>query len=411
MFWRVTLGIVASIVMGTPEASAEPSLAEYAVVRSNEQSREASALADAVGDLCDRQIVMIGENGFHGDGRTAAFKSDLVQQLVNRCGFNVVMFESGRYDFVAIQRQARRGEPVTHDMVKAAIGGIWNQNAEIQPLIDFLRDEVNARRITLAGLDDQLGSRGSFYSLEAMPVEMAGYLESDRRETCGRELKRRIWSAYSSAEPYTEAVRSDLLQCLAEVEAALPIEAAADRADMLTLVANYRRALARDFTPPADRLPARDASMFQNLEAMTASAGGAAPKVIVWAANGHIAREPVPGGPFAGSRNFGAHVHERYGARAYALGFSAAEGSFRFDASKSRDIAPAAEGSLEARALIHAEKEADAAFRPSSWLQLQGRLPGSAFDDHQPVTANWDRHYDGVVVFRAERRPYRLDEL
>src|SRR4051812_41972499 len=130
------------------------------------------ALRAAERDLCGRQVVLLGENGFHGDGKTVAFKAALVRRLVTRCGFRAVFFESSHYDFIAVQRAVRQGEPVTEGMISSAIGGIWNKDRELAPLMPFLARQARAGRVVPGGLDDQLGSAGAFYSLEAMPGEL-----------------------------------------------------------------------------------------------------------------------------------------------------------------------------------------------------------------------------------------------
>ena len=44
------------------------------------------------------------------------------------------------------------------------------------------------------------------------------------------------------------------------------------------------------------------------------------------------------------------------------------------------------------------------------WLEAQGSVAGAAFNDHQYSMNRWGDYYDGIVVFRAERPPERLDE-
>jgi erythromycin esterase-like protein len=381
-----------------------------AQVQADERASEVHAFDDAVSALCDSRIAMLGENGFHGDGRTSAFKSRLVRALVERCGFTVVAFESGAYDFIAIERAIRRGDDVSRDMVASAIGGLWNQNVEVQSLIDFLSGEAADGQIRLVGLDDQVGSRGAFYSLEAMPLELASYLDEGRRGSCAASLRQRIWSAYSTSSPYAEDTRRGLRACLDEIEAAVEDRSQDDEVEILRMIANFRRTLDGDFHSSAERQRSRDASMFANLVEIEHDGGPAAPKVIVWAANGHITRRPVPGSAFEGSANLGAHIGQRYGHDAYALGFTAAGGSYRYTVRTPREIPAAPPGSLEDLALAEIPAEESAAFRPAEWLEAQGSVAGAAFNDHQYSMNRWGDYYDGIVVFRAERPPERLDE-
>src|SRR5205085_11417512 len=66
-----------------------------------------TALRSAEKDLCGKQVALLGENGFHGEGKTVAFKAELIRRLVTHCGYRGVFFEASHYDFLAVQRAAR----------------------------------------------------------------------------------------------------------------------------------------------------------------------------------------------------------------------------------------------------------------------------------------------------------------
>jgi len=51
----------------------------------------------------------------------------------------------------------------------------------------------------------------------------------------------------------------------------------------------------------------------------------------------------------------------------------------------------------------------DAAYLGPARLAEMGEIPGAAADDHQYVSAHWASIYDGIVVFRAERPPIRIE--
>lgn len=401
------LAIAAHLVAASPVISQTP---DYEQLRSQEAPAEAAALDTVTQELCGRKVVMLGENGFHGDGRSAAFKADLVQRLVTDCGFDAVVFEASRYDFIAMSRAMRRGDAASPTMLSSAIGGLWNQNAELQGLIQFLFQRAQAGNVVLGGIDDQLGSRGAFYSLERMPIELASFLPEPRREACAGRLKQRIWSSFPATAPYTEEVRSEIRACIAEIQVAVadaPGGNPRDTADLQAMNDSYAQALDRDFLDGPQRIRGRDRDMFRNLQAFMADLPEDA-KVIVWSANSHVAKEARAIGPYETGGNLGEYVHRRYADRAFALGFSAASGSYRYTVRTAREIPIAAPGSLEATAL--ANVDTDAVYVTPGDLAVLPAIAGSAFGDHLPVTANWGRVYDGVVIFRAERPPRRLDE-
>src|SRR4051794_37879278 len=179
------------------------------------------ALRAAERDLCGKQVALLGENGFHGDGKTVAFKAELIRRLLTRCGYGAVFFEASHYDFLAVERAARRGEPVTEAMGSSAIGGIWNHDSEMAPLIHFLTEKARSRRVTLGGLDDQLGSIGAFYSLETMPAELAQFLPPGRREECSAALGQRMRWEYSDASPHDRASVARLRACVVQMREAV----------------------------------------------------------------------------------------------------------------------------------------------------------------------------------------------
>jgi erythromycin esterase-like protein len=369
----------------------------------------APALQAAARDLCGKQVALLGENGFHGDGRTVTFKATLVWILVKRCGFGAVFFEASHYDFLAIDRAVRREEEVTPAMVESAIGCVWNQDSELAPLIPFLAREAGAGRVVLGGLDDQIGSAGAFYSLETMPAELAGFLPPRRREPCLTALRQRTMWIYSDASPHDPASVDRLRACTADIRAAVNSSRAepASRADYFEMLDNIDRAVARDFLPVKALVAGRDRSMYFNFRWLAGRLKRGT-KIIVWAANSHIAKDAALDPAFTPGGNFGAYLHRDYGRRAFALGFSAAQGSFRWSKGETKPIPPAAPDSLEGQLIGRTTDEI--AYAGPSALAALGARPGALFDHRNSPVARWADLFDGVVVFRSERPPVRMDE-
>ena len=378
------------------ESSAEP--VDPTLV---ETEQAAPALDTAVQALCERKLVLLGENGFHGEGRTSAFKSELVRRLVSGCGFDAVVFESSLYDFRAFGRAVRRGT-ASPSMLPSAVGGLWNSNPEVRTLLDFLFEETQAGRVALAGMDDQLGSRGAFYSLEAMPAELAGLLSEPRSGECAVRLKQRIWSRYSAADPYDEVDREAVMGCLIEIDRALDaadFPGVHDRADLRAMIAGFRSAVGRDFLDQSRSVQARDRDMAGNLAAIISSLPAEA-KVIVWSANLHVAKDVSFTTTFGDHPNMGVLLARRYGDAAYSVGFSAAGGSYRHVSGEIRAITPAAVDTLEARAL--STSGAETVWLDGRDLERLAPSPGLAFL-YEPMEANWPRLFDAMVIIRTER--------
>jgi erythromycin esterase-like protein len=386
---------------GTGTASRDP------VVRSAPEAGTERALDSALNDLCSRQIVFLGENGFHGDGRAVAFRSALIERLVHRCGFRAVLFEASHYDFLAIGRAARRGQPVTPAMVSSAIGGKWNEDRELDSLVAFLAEAAGTGRVTLGGLDDQLGTRGAFYSNDIMPAELAAFLPPPRAEQCHQLLEQRM-SFVVPKDMTREGHRAALKQCLVALRPAIAESrkvGETDRAEYLEMVDNFERCIARADLAPPDYSAARDRSMFLNLRWLKARIPGNA-KIVIWTENAHLRKDAGPMTDSSGP-SLGFYVHQAYGSAAFSVGSTAAGGSYRWDARTTRPVQPAPPGSVEATVL--AESPANAVYVAPARLRKFGKASAGAFDDHQQKVALWHNIYDALVVFRDERPPSRKD--
>jgi erythromycin esterase-like protein len=375
-WWLATLALIAA------PASAQP---------------RDPAMDAAVRDLCHRQIAMLGEAS-HGDGATFAFKATLIRRLVGECGFRAVLFEASHYDFVELMRRLREGQEATPAMLSSAIGGIWNRYAELTPLIPFLFERARAGRLTLGGLDDQLGSAGAFFSNDEMPIRLTALLGDDSRERCRALLHRRIYSGFPRAAPANTDMRAGLLSCTREMTATARNE------EEVQLVQNIARQADRDLSDDATRNRRRDESMYRNLRWYAARLGPRA-KIIVWANSAHIARDARTSASFPDGGNLGVWVDRFYGRRAFALGFSAYGGAWRSVFSRDDEpIAPAPQGTLEALAMTGTRQ--DIVYRDHAWLTRVGRVPGRPFF-YREAPAAWARVFDGLIVFRAERAPTR----
>jgi erythromycin esterase-like protein len=47
-----------------------------------------------VRDVCDKEVVLLGEDATHGGGKTLEIKVELITRLIDRCDFSAVAFES-----------------------------------------------------------------------------------------------------------------------------------------------------------------------------------------------------------------------------------------------------------------------------------------------------------------------------
>jgi erythromycin esterase-like protein len=154
-------------------------VADFAAVPPADQA----ALAQAVQAMCGKRVVLLGEAS-HGDGHGDQAKVALVQALVTRCGFTGVLFEASVYEFMPVARDARQRRPIEPRHIARAVGGLWNQDEEVQPLFQFLADHINRGRLHVGGLDFQAGGMGQPYSNEGLMAELAQLLPAEQGAPC-----------------------------------------------------------------------------------------------------------------------------------------------------------------------------------------------------------------------------------
>ena len=364
---------------------------------------DARAMAAVVRDLCSKRVALLGE-ATHGDGHTDTFKAALVERLVIKCHFNAVFFEASHYEFLGFSRKLRDSEPVDPSMVADAIGGLWKFDREVQPLIPFLFDAARPGRVVLGGLDGQLGGLEARYANDAMPVELTNYLEGDRRRECRETLRRRIYWDYPNG-PYSDSDRTQILQCTAEISRALDASGGPDtvtRADQRSMIRNIEAFTRADALDRPEFIAARDKAMYDNFGWLVSRLPKGS-KVIVWSATAHIAKNGAADPAYTCADNFGSYVHRDYGARAFALGFSAASGEYRYARKNNRPLAAPPSPSLEQSAVKSAD-DATAYLNPAR-LKALARLPGAAFS-HAFEDNDWAASLDGVIVFGREYPPH-----
>ena len=358
--------------------------------------------------LCGKSVALLGESPVHGFGKTLEFKVELVRRLIDECHYNAFFIESGFYDFLNIQKRLNSDQEVTEPMISAAIGGLWATH-EVQPVIPFLLDRAKSGRVILGGLDDQL--QRETYAQREMASDLVEYLEGDEKARCLATLQRHALWQYTDDSPYGPKDKALILGCLDSIEKR-PSSAAPLREYYTEMVESLKRRLAWDFRQVVpkgvdesilDRND-RDHWMYVNFQWLL-SRLPAHSKVIVWAANVHVAKElsGVPGEE--GLVPFGFYVRREFKSRAFALGFSAYSGSYAMTGQPVRQLSVAPDDSLEAQAL--AGRDSDTIYISLKQLRKFGsvgaRPLGTSFK-----TAQWDDVLDGLVVFHEERAPQYL---
>jgi erythromycin esterase-like protein len=357
-----------------------------------------------VHDLCDKHVALLTEPSTHAFGKTLTLKVEVARRLINECHYNAFLIESGAYDFLEIEETLQAHRSVDDSTVAAAIGGLW-ANQDMAALVPFLAEKANAGKLTLGGLDDQLG-RGT-WAQRRMPEHLANHLTGADRGACLAILQKHMLWQYTAEAPYGPADKARILGCVDKIDASLSSvrERAAAENDR-AMLDNLRRTFARDFRDSSSDLDTqlynqRDSSMYRNVR-WWLSRLPVRSKIIVWTATVHAAKSlrGVPGDE--NDVSMGSYLRRDFGDDAFVLAFSASGGAYRFARQPERTLAPAPDSSLEARVL--ANTNADARYVGPVELRQLGAIAARPFGG--PLTrAMWGDVFDGIVVFREERPP------
>jgi erythromycin esterase-like protein len=357
-------------------------------VTARAQDRAPEAIIDRlVTATCAKQVVLLGELPSHGEAHAFDVKSRVVDRLIAQCGFTAVLFEAPVYDFVGLGR-AIEARTATQENLDNAIGRFW-WTRELAPWRRSLFEAATARRVTLGGLDDQVGIT-SRYARATLPALVASASPAPRAAECRDAIDRHLNWTYDATHPFDDAERQRFYTCAqdaATAAATLPSLDASDRA-MLESLARYAG------RQRADGTPGRDASMFRtlqwHLERLPANS-----RVVVWTATVHAAKQrgTWPEMPL------GALAAERWNDRVAAIGFTAAKGTTAMAGRPARSLTPAEPGSLEATAT----RDTTWALLDATALRGLGQVPSRLLGGVRSAT--WADSFDAVVVIGEEIAP------
>jgi erythromycin esterase-like protein len=347
----------------------------------------AARVADAV---CGKQVVILGELPSHGEALAFQAKAEIVQRLVDQCGFDALLFEAPLYDFVGFQ-EAVEQQTAAASQLDRAIGRFW-WTRELTDWRRWLFRQAMEGGLVLGGLDDQV-SVTSDYARATLPGLVAAWSPPRDASECEEAVARHLYWRYDTDRPFDEPEKIRLQQCAREAADAF------GRAEGSS--GTPRRAMLENFAGYVDRqrgAPApleRDEAMHRNaLRYIGRMPAGS--KVIIWTATVHAARQQggLPQQPL------GARLAARWEGQLAAVGFTAYAGWSSMAGQPRKALPEAPPGSLEARAT---EGNVPWAFLNASALRSIGPAPSRLLGGF--TAADWSTCFDGVVVIREEVAP------
>jgi erythromycin esterase-like protein len=348
----------------------------------------AALVADGV---CGKHVVLLGELPSHGEARAFEAKAKIVQRLVDRCGFDAVLFEAPIYDFVGFHEGGPQYKAVAPQLDRA-IGRFW-WTRELADWRQWLFRRATQGELVLGGLDDQV-SVTSEYARAILPRLVAASAPPQGASACEQAVARHLYWRYDAGTPFDEPEQRRLQRCVRDAADGFAVRAEGHRRTpeqvMLDNLASY---VDRQRRAPASL--DRDEAMFRNalwhLERMPAAS-----KVIVWTATVHASKNQgtLP------QRPLGARLAARWGQKLASVGFTALAGWSSMAGQPPKRLPEAPPGSLEARATAGG---APWASLNASALRRIGRAPSRLFGG--VTEADWSACFDGVVVIREEVAP------
>jgi erythromycin esterase-like protein len=255
----------------------------------NVELKDFDLIGKAIGNS---RIVMLGEQD-HGDGETFKKKTNLVKYLIENKGFNVIAFES---DFFAINKISEKDLP-TDEKVKLVtdqLHGIWRRSNEFLPLMDYISQSIQiGREIILTGFDSQHHSKYTKTNYVDYFKTILTNNEIVIDETFFEVLAMFIKDGFKYKPKETEI---ELFNSTLEmIEAKLVLFT---KTSEIEFWLQELRSLKGDFKEVSQGqgkglsiLNKRDLQMASNLEYLARIKFGDK-KIIVWAANYHIAKNP-----------------------------------------------------------------------------------------------------------------------
>jgi erythromycin esterase-like protein len=356
-----------------------------------QQADLGSLVAHVADAVCGKQVVILGELPSHGEARAFEAKAKIVQRLIDRCGFDAVLFEAPIYDFVGFQEGGEQHRAVAAQLDRA-IGRFW-WTRELTDWRRWLFRRATERGLVLGGLDDQV-SVTSDYARATLPSLVAASSPPQGASACEQTVARHLFWRYDASTPFDEPEQIRLQRCVREAADALAVRAEGDRRTaeeaMLENLANY---VDRQRRAPAAR--DRDEAMYRNalwhIERMPAAS-----KVIIWTATVHASRKQgrLPQQPL------GARLAAQRGRSLASVGFTAFAGWSSMAGQPRKQLPQAPPGSLEAQAT---EGNAPWVFLNAAALRRIGHAPSRLLGSF--TEADWSGYFDGVVVIREEVAP------
>lgn len=358
----------------------------------NAQSFKEKTENEIVSLVCDKQILLFGEVA-HGDGATLELKSKIIPRLVNECGYKAIIFEAPIYDFSKLNLITKSNEKYDKGLFLSAWGGVWSQYKEVSEFADFIASKT-PKDLKIFGMDIQNVSRGAFYTIYEMPVELSNVIKDDKsREQCRKLLDpaNRNWV---DDRPIIKPAN----ECLQKIIKAIEHNTDYNSKHLVSMAKANMKANEYIALTPDLLSDTRDTDMANNVIDFY----GKMPrnsKIIVWTATAHASYGGLKNG-----HSVGQILKEKYKDKVFSVGMTASSGKLAFHNEKIPEYINPSPNSLEA----NFDKTKDITILNQKKLKAIGYVEGQVLLAHEVQTQNWSKLFDAILILREERPATRI---